>query len=172
MFPLKWTVLCCRYLSINDWPQSKQSVPFLNFEHLNTWWYFRLLYNLKASVSPSPTVSMLRLTRVSRCSFLFSLSMATVSVSSGAGSSTFPPHSTCAVTKSRTRHSAACDTSLLNKWNASWTRVQLLRCRWQRSRLSSAAEGTSHSSCRSSPCQHRWRQSRRFQLGQKRGDHL
>lgn len=172
MFPLKWTVLCCRYRSEMIDHNPKQSVPCLNLEHLNTWWYFRLLYSLKASVSPSPTVSMLRLTRVSRCSFLFSLSMATVSASSGAGSSTFPSHSTCAVTTSRTSCSAACDTSQLNKWNASSTRVQLLRCRWQWSRLSSAAEGTSHSSCRSSTCRHRWRQSRRFRPGQRTGDHL
>lgn len=47
-----------------------------------------------ANVSPSPTVSMLRVTRVSRCSFLFSLSMATVSWSSGEGFNTLPPHST------------------------------------------------------------------------------
>lgn len=38
---------------------------------------------------------MLRLIRVSRYNFLFSLSMATVSLSSGAGFSTFPLHSTC-----------------------------------------------------------------------------
>lgn len=51
-------------------------------------------YSFMASVSPSPTVSMLRVTRVSRCSFLFSLSMATVSRSSGEGFNTLPPHST------------------------------------------------------------------------------
>lgn len=54
-----------------------------------------LLYSFMASVSPSPTVSMLRVTRVSRCSFLLSLSMATVSRSSGEGFNTLPPHSTC-----------------------------------------------------------------------------
>lgn len=53
-----------------------------------------LLYSFMANVSPSPTVSMLRVTRVSRCSFLFSLSMATVSWSSGEGFNTLPPHST------------------------------------------------------------------------------
>lgn len=54
-----------------------------------------LLYSFMASVSPSPTVSMLSVTRVSRNSFLFNLSMATVSRSSGVGFNTFPPHSTC-----------------------------------------------------------------------------
>lgn len=56
-------------------------------------------YNLMARVTPSPTVSMFRLIRASLYSFLFSLSMATVSASSGDGFSTFPPHSTCS-----TRH--------------------------------------------------------------------
>lgn len=46
-------------------------------------------------MSPSPTVTMLRLMRASLYSFLFSLSMATVALSSGSGFSTFPPHSTC-----------------------------------------------------------------------------
>lgn len=53
------------------------------------------LYSFIASVSPSPTVSMLRVMRVSRSNFLFSLSMATVLRSSGDGFSTSPPHNTC-----------------------------------------------------------------------------
>lgn len=62
-----------------------------------------LLYSLMANVRPSPTMSMLRLTRVSRCSFLFSLSMATVSASPEDASTTFPPHSTCTGATDRTQ---------------------------------------------------------------------
>lgn len=65
---------------------------FLCFPPVFTPW---LLYSFMPSVSPSPTVSMLRVTRVSRYSFLLSLSMATVSRSSGDGFNTLPPHSTC-----------------------------------------------------------------------------
>lgn len=69
--------------------------PFQSLKNKPSVVYWDFLYNLMANVSPSPTVSMLRLIRVSLCSFLFSLSMATVSASSGDGFSTFPPHSTC-----------------------------------------------------------------------------
>lgn len=68
-----------------------------------------ILYSLMANVRPSPTVSMLRLTRVSLCSFLLSLSMATVSASPAGGSSTFPPHSTCTGAPDSSTQSASGD---------------------------------------------------------------
>lgn len=134
---------------------------FLCFPPVFTPW---LLYSFMPSVSPSPTVSMLRVTRVSRYSFLLSLSMATVSRSSGEGFNTLPPHSTCKgqFSNGSTRR-AAC---------VKMSRVKALHCRWQRLPLSSTGEGTSRSSCRSSPCLHRWRRSQRFQPRRQTKAHL
>lgn len=49
---------------------------------------------LTATVSPSPTVSMLRSMRSSKCSFLLRESRIKEVTSPGAGRTTFPPHST------------------------------------------------------------------------------
>lgn len=120
-----------------------------------------------ASVSPSPTVSMLRLTRASRCSFLFSLSMATVSSSPGAGFNTFPPHSTW-----RTKDTKFGWVACLNIQCKYVSMRRPLRCPRRWFPLSSTTAETSRSSCRSWLCLHRWRQSRMFQPGRQTGDHL
>lgn len=119
-----------------------------------------------ANVSPSPTVSMLRVTRVSRCSFLFSLSMATVSWSSGEGFNTLPPHSTYKTGPKKKRSTCWAASGIKMSW------VEFLHCRQRWSPLSSTGEETSRSNCHSSPCRHRWRRNQTFQPRHQTRDHL
>lgn len=114
-------------------------------------WHFQ---RLTAMVSPSPTVSMLRSMRSSKYSFLLRASSAMEVASSGAGLTTFPPHST-----------------FEKKWRvfySLWTSVHICLCgihwryRWRSRRPSQSAAGTSHSSCHSWLYRHQWTQSCRF----------
>ena len=123
-------------------------------------------YSLTASVSPSPTVSMLSVIRVSLYNFLFSLSMATVSASSGAGFTTLPPHSTWSTRKTFVR------TIYRLKWLKYLSRQTLVRCRLQWCLLFSTAAETFRNSCHSWLCLRQWRQSQTSQPGQKTGDRL
>lgn len=111
------------------------------------------LQRLTATVSPSPTVSMLRSMRSSKCSFLLRVSRTKEVTSPATGWTTFPPHSTCERNEEYFTPSEHLCTSVCG---IHW------RYRWRWRRPSEPAAGTSRSSGRSWIYRHQWTQSRRF----------